>query len=434
MHRLFGSAIRSLLARRLVGKRGIALEQKVPSQKELSVRFEGIDELGIYLHIPFCRQVCPYCPYNKQIYDRDLARRYAVAVKREIDFYGGIVGNRPVTSVYIGGGTPTTMLYNGLEEILEHMLRVFNLQCDIHMESHPNDLSAANLHHIRSLGVEHLSTGVESLQDRHLRTLRRPYTVAGVKQAIARAISSGFRCVNVDMIFALPDQSYREVEQAGHALVEMDVDQVAAYPLFRFPYTVMGRDDNPNNPKPAGIIRRRRMLKILEKIFYGAGFERTSVWAFTRSGVPKYCSVTVPLYVGLGASGGSYLIDTFYLNTFNVAEYIKAIEQRGTAVALSLELSESMQMAGWLYWRIYETQFAKSDFQRRFGQCFDSIYGRYFKPLELLRFLRDEGERIVLTDKGTYWLHALEDVFSLAYIGTLWGISGQKPWPEKVVL
>ena len=77
------------------------------------------------------------------------------------------------------------------------------------------------------------------------------------------------------------------------------------------------------------------MLRILEKIFYQAGYERTSVWAFTRRGVPRYCSVTVPLYLGLGASGGSYLRDVFYLNTFGVAEYIKAIEDRGRAVALS---------------------------------------------------------------------------------------------------
>lgn len=99
------------------------------------------------------------------------------------------------------------------------------------------------------------------------------------------------------------------------------------------------------------------MLAILERIFYEAGFERTSVWAFTRSGVPRYCSVTVPLYIGLGASGGTYLRDIFYLNTFHVSEYISAFENGRTAIALSTDLSERMQMAGWLYWRIYETKF-----------------------------------------------------------------------------
>lgn len=113
------------------------------------------------------------------------------------------------------------------------------------------------------------------------------------------------------------------------------------------------------------------MLRILENIFYGAGYERTSVWAFTRRGAPRYCSVTVPLYLGLGASGGSYLKDVFYLNTFGVAEYIQTIEDGGMAVALSLDLTQRMQRAGWLYWRIYETRFAKDDYRERFGEDID---------------------------------------------------------------
>ncbi len=431
---MLGAFARKCLCRALTGKRQIVLDDKIPTREELSRRYEDIEELGIYLHIPFCRQICPYCPYNKEIYCPDAAGRYASAVKKEVDFYSDIVGNRPITSLYVGGGTPTTMLDNGLAEILEHVHDVFNVRCDLHMESHPNDLSAENLDAIQSLGVQHLSTGVESLQDRHLRFLRRPYTVAEAKDAVDRAVNRGFKCVNVDMIFALPGQTPQEIQQAGHALVEMGVDQVAAYPLFRFPYTRMGGNGGTSNFGVATILKRRRMLRILEGIFYEAGFERTSVWAFTKAGVPKYCSVAVPLYLGLGASGGSYLKNAFYLNTFNVAEYVKAIENKATAIALSLDLSERMQMAGWLYWRIYETRFEKRDFQRRFGQDFDGIYGKYLKPLGLLGFLKDDGKNVVLTDSGAYWLHALEDLFSIEYVSRLWGTSKEEPWPERVLL
>ena len=160
----------------------------------------------------------------------------------------------------------------------------------------------------------------------------------------------------------------------------------------------------------------------------------TSVWAFTRQGIQKYCSVTVPLYIGLGASGGTYLKDIFYLNTFNATEYINAFENGGTAIALSLDLSESMQMAGWLYWRIYETKFTRSDFQNRFKKNFHSVYGKYLQPLKTFGFYHDDGEHIVLSDRGAYWLHAFEDMFSIDYISTLWGTSKKDPWPEKVVL
>jgi oxygen-independent coproporphyrinogen-3 oxidase len=423
--------LRTRIKRLLLQRGAVALERKVPV---LESKFQGLDEFGLYLHIPFCRQVCPYCPYNKEIYNPEVAEGYVKAVKKEIDIYARLIGGRPVTSFYIGGGTPTTLLHSGLDSLLQHVFASFNMQCDIHLESHPNDLSKANLSTISSLGVEHLSIGVEALQDWHLRTLHRPYTVTQVRAAVERAVSNGFKCVNADFIFALPGQTYAEVEQAGHALVEMGVDQIAAYPLFQFPYTAMGRAANGNNHDIASIFKKRKMLGILERIFYAAGLERTSVWAFTRPGVPKYCSVTVPLYVGLGASGGSYLKDSFYLNTFNVQEYIRALEKGRLPIALSLELTEDMQMAGWLYWRLYETRFKKSDFQKRFGQEFDQVYGRYIKPLSVAGFLRDDGDEIVLSDNGAYWLHVVQDLFSLEYVSRLWGTSQQEPWPERVVL
>lgn len=428
------SIIRQSLLKLLTGEREIRFTRNVPSREELSAKLADVGAIGVYLHIPFCEQICPYCPYNKEIYRGDLAARYVHAVKKEVDFYAGIVGDKPVTSFYIGGGTPTTMLHAGLGEMIGHIRGALNLQCEIHLESHPNHLSADNLDVIASLGVQHLSIGVEALFDRHLKALCRPYTVNEVTAAVGRAVAQGFRCVNVDMMFALPGQTYQEVEQTGHAIVAMGVDQVAAYPLFRFPYTPLGKAAESRNNVIAQSMKRRRMLKRLERIFYEAGYERSSAWAFTKKGVSRYCSVTVPLYVGLGASGGSYLTDVFYVNTFSASEYVAALEGGRMPMALSLELTARMQRAGWLYWRIYETKFARADYRRRFGEEIDERYRGYLRFLERIGFLRDDGERIVLSDRGSFWLHACEDIASIDYIGKLWGASRKDPWPESVVL
>ena len=423
--------VRTQLRKLLTKEDHLVLEATVPSVES---KFQDVEAIGLYLHIPFCHQICPYCPYNKVIYQPEVVEKYTKAVLSEIDIYAEIVGDRPVTSFYIGGGTPTTMLYTGLDRILERVFGAFNMKCGIHMESHPNDLSNDNLNTIVSMGVEHLSTGVEALQDHHLRTLQRPYTVAQVRSALERAVNKNFKCVNADIIFALPNQTIGEIEQSGNALIEIGVDQVAAYPLFEFPYTRWAQIYAKSDSRKPTIFKRRQMLRTLERIFYSAGFERTSVWAFTRVGVPKYCSVTVPLYIGLGASGGSYLKDVFYLNTFNVHEYIRALKSGELPVALSLELSEQSQMAGWLYWRIYETRIKKSEFRLRFGEDFDDTYGSYIKLLSLIGFLKDDGEEIVLSDRGTYWLHALQDLFSIDYISRLWGTSAREPWPQRIVL
>ncbi len=422
---------RSRITGMLLGEHKLALKSEAFA---LSRRFEGIDSLGLYLHVPFCRQICPYCPYNKELFQVALAERYTEAVLKEIDRYSAIVGGLPVTTFYIGGGTPTTMLHTGLPRILDHIYRRLNMQCGIHMESHPNDLSPANLNTIVAMGVEHLSIGIEALQDRHLRTLCRPYTAAEAQAVIASAVEKGFECVNVDLIFALPDQTHEELELSARVLIELGVDQIAAYPLFSFPYTQWPQLAHQNHYRSYSLLRKRRMLQVLEQAFYGAGYARTSVWAFTKAGSPKYCSVTVPLYLGLGASAGSYLRDIFYLNTFNTEAYIQALADGRMPIALSLELSERMQMAGWLYWRIYETKFSKDDFERRFHLHLDAVYGRYLRLLSFLGLLTEGEDEVALTDAGAYWLHTVQDLFSIDYISKLWGTSQQAPWPAEIRL
>lgn len=426
---------RKRIRKLLTQENNMILEKNGFSYEKLERKFQDINEFGLYLHIPFCKQICPYCPYNKEVYQPEIAEMYTRAVKKEIDFYAGLFGTKPVTSFYIGGGTPTTMLNSGLGNVIEHIFRNFNMQCEIHMESHPNDLSSDNLNIIKALNVENLSTGVEALQDKYLKMLSRPYNTKQVKAAVERALNKGFKCFNVDFIFALPNQTYAELEQAAHELVEMDVDQVAAYPFFHFSYTKMGEHIEQSNYNVMNIFKRRNVLHMLEGIFYDRNYRRTSVWAFTKDGIAKYCSVTVPLYVGLGASGSSCLRDVFYLNTFNVSEYIKTLENGRMPIALSLDLSDNMQMAWWLYWRVYETRIKRSDFKKRFGKDFNEMYGNYIKLFSLSGFIkRDDGDEVILSNRGIFWLHAFEDLFSLNYISKLWGTSMQEPWPDRVVL
>jgi len=426
--------LRKRLSKYFTQQDEIIFTNRVPDNELISKDIHSISSLGIYLHIPFCERICPYCPYNKEIHNKTTSKNYVKAILNEIDFYAPLLNNKPISSFYIGGGTPTTLLGRGIEKIIDHIYNKFNMHCHIHMESHPNHLTKEKLDNIESMGVKYLSVGVEALQDKHLMAIERPYSVSEVRRTIERVVNRNFECVNIDFIFDLPGQTEKEVYEAGHIMIDMGIQQVATYPLFRFPYTPLGKSAHKNKSAVATMFRRRRLLKILEDIFYNAGFERSSVWAFTQKGTEKYCSVTVPSYLGLGASGGTYLKDLFYVNTFSVAEYINSIAKGNTPIALSLDMSEEMQMAGWLYWRIYETKFNKRDFQFRFNTGFDEKFGKPFKILNKIGFLKNGHDQITLTDKGTYWIHAFEDFFSIDYINKLWGTSRTNPWPENVRL
>lgn len=426
--------IRKKISKHFTGQTNTVFSNQIPSADRLAEKFNDIPEAGIYLHIPLCDRICPYCPYNKEIFSFEACRGYKDAVMKEIDSYIPLLGNKPITTFYIGGGTPTTMIGQGLEEIIGHIYRNFNMQCHVHLESHPNHLTRENLDAIEGMGVRYLSIGVEAMQDRHLRAIERPYTVAGVKKTVGSALERNFECVNIDFMFDLPGQTAAEIEEAGREMVSLGIQQAATYPLFRFHYTRMGRNGDIDPVTLRTLFHRRKLLKILEESFYSSGFERSSAWAFTKKNVAKYCSVTVPLYIGLGASGSTYLKDTFYVNTFSVSEYVKNINTNKSPIALTIDLSVEMQMAGWLYWRLYETRFRKSDFTRRFGKSFDDKYGRYINLLSMAGYLKNGDDEIRLTDKGTYWIHAFEDFFSINYINKLWGTAKYDPWPERVVL
>ena len=114
--------------------------------------------------------------------------------------------------------------------------------------------------------------------------------------------------------------------------------------------------------------------------------------------------------------------------------YIDSLEQGRLPIALSMALSRKMQMAGWVYWRMYGVRFQKRAFLERFGTAFDGVYGRAATVLSALGLVRDDGSEITLTDAGAYWLHVVQDLFSLDAVGRLWAAAMADPWPRKVVL
>jgi len=308
---MISELVRKQISRKFTGEHEIKFESIIPDEASIANNIQNLSTIGLYLHIPFCNQLCPYCPYNKEIFKKNTAQRYTKAVIKEIENYARLVKDKCISSFYIGGGTPTTMLGNGLEDILNAVYKHFNMQCSIHIESHPNHLSIENLDALKKLDVKYLSVGVEALQDRHLASLKRTYNVNKVKKIIEKAVCNNFECLNIDYIFDLPGQTIKEVEQATYEMVKLGINQAATYPLFRFPYTRFGKDVTSKRNTINTMYRRRKFLKVIEDIFYSSGFERSSVWAFTQKGVEKYCSVTVPSYLGLGASGASYLRDIF---------------------------------------------------------------------------------------------------------------------------
>lgn len=408
----------------LVGK-----EQKFVLTKAKDIVIPPLASIDFYIHIPFCRNMCPYCPYNRIKYDRNLVGPYTRAVLNEIEQYHSRLGNIKISSVYIGGGTPTTIT-DELGVIIKSLKEKFTVTGDICIETSPSDLDEAIVRKLKGFGVDLISIGVQSFNDKFLEILGRNYNAAKARSVVNLALSSNFKSVNIDLMFALPGQTVEDMLYDLNESVNLKTDQVTTYPLFTFPYSSVGRYLRIRRLKMPGIFKRRKMYRIIHNFFTGTGYHRVSVWGFMRNYSPRYSSVTRDSYIGIGAGAGSMLPGIFYLNTFSVKDYIATASAGKLPIALSTKITQGLRKHYWLYWRFYDTYIDLKEFYGIFG---DSIKWKViFNLIRLMGLVKVDQNQIVLTERGAFYIHLLQNYFILNYIDKVWSVAMKEPWPDRV--
>ncbi len=398
-----------------------------------------LKKLGLYLHIPFCQSICPFCPYHRIKYEHRRFKRYEAALHQEIDLYARRLNTLyknndwpKIVSLYVGGGTPTIQP-EALVRLLKHIETALGRADDICVELHPSFMDDPCLDLLKSAGVSMLSIGVESLSDRLLQLIGRSHNSQTAEDAVRRAVSKNFDSVNVDLMFSLPTQTLEELDSDLIRLLGMDIDQLSTYPIFGFPYSDLGREKGYKKiMRPKGSLIRSMLDKIRNQS-HEQGFEQCAVWSFIRPGRKKFSSITRHHYLGLGASAASMTGRQFYVNTFSVEEYCRTLPFR-LPVALILAMDRRLEMTYWWYWRFYELKIAKREFSDLFGEELGVNYGLVFSILSLLGMVEARNGSHFLTKNAAYWIHRLQNEYSLNYINSLWGKCRRDPWPEKVVL
>jgi len=394
---------------------------------------DTLGDIGLYLHIPFCRQICPFCPYNKVLlYGQDVDA-YATAVKKEIGMYRERLEASTIPSLYIGGGTPLASPRH-LLDLIAFLTHSFQIGPEIGVEVHPSDASVENLSALRRSGVTLLSLGVQSFHDDLLRRISRPYDADKAKEALADTMNAGFDSVDVDLMFGLPGQTEDQLEQDVDYAFRAGIGQLSAYPLIVFSFTKMPELLARSAFPKAGWRQERRMLQIIQDLSKSYGYERTSIWTWTKKEKAQYTSVTRENFVGFGAGAASRFSNVFYSNTCSVSEYVMAVDSGRLPIALSTSLDEKDEMAWWLFWSAYRMSISKQEFKRLFNQELDRRLGLYLKPVKCLGILKEEGAQYSLTDNGGFRAHLNEQGYSLDFLDRMWGTLSSEAWPKRLVL
>lgn len=400
-----------------------------------------LERLGLYLHVPFCRRPCPYCPYNRVRYDESLYRRFEAAAHQEIELYARQLaaparptssGRPRVASLYVGGGTPT-VVPEGLVRLIAHIQHAFGRAGDVCVELHPSAMDDNCLAMLKSVGVNMVSIGVETLSERLLSLIGRSHDAATAEDAVRRALACGFDCVNTDLMFAMPTQTLEDLEYDLGRVLALDVDQVSAYPMFGFPYTESGKRLGLRGIRRPSAALIRGMLALVRRRAEAHGLRQCAVWSFVRPARKRFSSVTRHYYLGFGPGAASMTGRQFYLNTFFVEEYAAALPDR-LPVALALPVSRRLEMAYWLYWRAYEMSIPSAGFRELFGDELDRVYGWLLRPLGRLGAIHRENGCYRVSADAAYWIHRLQNEFALDYIDHVWGRCRAEARPRQVRL
>ena len=375
------------------------------------------DEIGLYVHIPFCRTPCPFCAYIRYPWNPKLERPYVEAVKREIDLCREKLGDAKINSIYIGGGTPTIMP-EGVSDILKHAKETFEVSGDIGVESNPDDLNEKTLELLLDASVNKLSMGVQSFDDEILKNIgRRSHDVKQSLDAIELVMNNGgFETFSIDLMFSLPTQSLASLKRDIETAIEKGVPQVATYPLLLFSYCKMYRDRREGKVKLPDKKTERRMYETIVDSFADARYEPCSVWSFAKQGIDKYGSVERDEYIGVGAGAISSVDHHFYANTASVEEYIRTVQEGALPVTIGAEFQPDGVAARWLSMSLYEMGFDKSEFKRRFHMNVDEKFKSFLRWLRLFRIIKVEGDHVRVTRKGMYSIHLMTRTFLLTFI------------------
>lgn len=387
--------------------------------------FSDCESLGLYVHIPFCRSICGFCPYCKVKYSKESCDKYIDALIKEIHLVGGQQsGKKTVTSLYFGGGTPA-LAADRLKEIIGALSEHFIITEGIGIELHPDNVKPSVLRILKEAGVTKISIGIQSFQQKYQNILgRKSVDIAALKEALSEV---PFETVSMDLIFALPTQTFEDLKTDIDTAFQSGANHAAIYPFIDFSFTESKISAMPKKEK-------RVLLDAITAYCESRGYTRNSIWTYSSEKSARYSSMTRDNFLGFGCSATTLLRDQFKINTFSVEEYCKRTYEEKLPTSLTLRFTKRQRMVYYLFWTAYSTKINARDFEEFFGVPLKKMYNAELKLAKLLGFITKENGNYIMTPKGAFYYHYYENFYTLAYIDKMWGIMRKEAFPERIEL
>ena len=369
--------------------------------------------LELYLHIPFCIKKCDYCDFLSGPSTRAGQEAYIYALLREMETVSKNLKKRPVDTVFIGGGTPSEC--DVMEKLLQGLRDyfLFSADAEVTIEANPGTLTPEKLSIYRKFGINRISIGLQSPNNKELAMLGRIHNYAQFLESFQMAREAGFSNINVDLMFAIPGQCYEGWIENLRMVAALGPEHISAYSLIIEEGTPFSRKklDLPDEDT------EYRMYEDVAVVLKEYGYHQYEISNYAKAGCE--CRHNEGYwqrkdYLGLGLGAASLLGKERFSNTSDMQEYLKNSSAPEKIQKNWELLTREDEMAEFMFLGLRMTQgVSKKEFQEYFGTAIENIYGEVLKKYKKQGLLLEESGRIFLSREGIHVSNAVMADFLL---------------------
>ncbi|HGK6797422.1 TPA: radical SAM family heme chaperone HemW [Streptococcus agalactiae] len=356
-----------------------------------------------YVHIPFCTQICYYCDFSKVFIKNQPVDAYLQALIREFRSYD----ITELRTLYIGGGTPTSISAVQLDYLLTELIRDLNLNTleEFTIEANLGDLTVDKIEVLQKSAVNRVSLGVQTFNDKHLKRIGRSHNEAQIYSTIDALKTAGFQNISIDLIYALPGQTMDDVRSNVAKALSLNIPHLSLYSLILEHHTVfMNKMRRGKLHLPTEDLEAEMFEYIISEMERN-GFEHYEISNFTKPGFESRHNLMYwenVEYYGVGAGASGYLDGIRYRNRGPIQHYLKGVSE-GNARLSEEVLSKNEMMEEELFLGLRKKEGVSiGKFEQKFGTSFEKRYGQIVQELQSDGLLKENNGFIQMTKKGLF--------------------------------
>lgn len=360
---------------------------------------------GLYIHIPFCKRKCLYCDFPSYSNMEKHISPYIEALKREIKLIALKHPGMHLTSIFIGGGTPTYISYQYMQDILQTVQACFDIQkeAEVSIEANPGTFDFFRLQKYREMGINRLSIGLQAWQDRLLKKLGRIHTQKEFLKGFQAAKEAGFQNINIDLMLGLPDQSLEDWKETLRQVSSLNPTHLSCYSLIVEEGTPFYTIQEQGKLKLDEDLERE-MYYYTQKYLKKQGYDHYEISNFAKQGFECRHNLlywNVKPYIGVGVAAHSFINDVRYANISLLPKYIEELSHNRLPIVREHTVTKQELIQEFMFLGLRKIEgVSKQNFHQKFGKSIEKVYRDVLQELQDKKLLQIKGDNIFLTSKG----------------------------------